>query len=144
MNIVFQTHFNLGSERYVTVKVVNRSAWVHIRQFIKHRERIYPTTLGVYLSSDQFRNLLDLIMDINYNVHKFRDGKMESFKYHLGNNVYISSGEGCHASRIRIYFQYNPKKIIKPGIALRFSEWNKLVDLMVDIKNKVECNVEHC
>ena len=139
----FQTEFNLGNERYVSVRDYNGETLIHIRQFKKYGERIYPTPLGVHLTISQFMTLIDLLEEINNDVCDVRDKNVESFKYNLGNNVYVTANKEYPVVHIRFYFQNELMPFALPtkiGIALRFGEWNKLVELVEAVKTILNKN----
>src|SRR3989442_12369542 len=93
----------MGNERYVTVKTFNGQKRVDIRQYDKFGDKIYPTKSGVYLCRSQFVNLLNLAKDIDNDVSEFRNKAVESFKYHLGDEVNFTVTVGFPLVHIRLH-----------------------------------------
>ena len=137
LDIVFQTHLDLGNDRYVTLQEYKGKSLVHIRQFTRFGDKIYPSPTGIHLSGEQFKNLLDIINDIDSDVRDFREKKVDSFKFHLGDNVYVSASKDYPVIHVRRYFQNELMPFALPtktGIPLRLAEWDKLVVLMNGVK----------
>ena len=131
----------MGNDRYVSVRDYNGETLIHIRQFKKYGERIYPTPLGVHLTIVQFTTLIDLLQEIISDVRDVQDKKVDSFKYNLGNNVFVTANKEYPVVHIRCYFQNELMPFALPtkaGIALRYSEWNKLIELVEAVKSIIK------
>ncbi len=142
--IILQGYFHLGNERYISVKVFEGQTRIDIRQYNKFGEKIYPTKLGIHLTETQFANLLLFIDDIDKDVKKFQDKKVESFRYNIGDGICVSVTDGYPVVHVRLYFQNELMPCALPtktGLALRFSEWDNLVTLAVEVQKKLESSV---
>src|SRR3989441_6287032 len=141
MSLFVQNHLHIGNERYVTVKSYNGQTRVDIRQYVRYGDKIYPTKSGVYLSGSQFVNLLDLVKDIGNDVSEFRNKTVESFKYHIGDEVYVTATEGFPLVHIRLHYKNEDMPIALPTkvrVALRFGEWEALVNILENVQKLVD------
>ena len=116
---------HIGNERYVTVKSYKGQTRVDIRQYQTFGNKIYPTKSGIHLSGSQFVNLIDSVKEIDTDVSKVRNNEKENFKYHIGDEIYVTASDGFALVHIRLYYKDEDMTIALPtkvGIALRFQE----------------------
>ena len=140
INCYFQTHIHIGNDRYISVRTFNDKTRVHIRQYVKYGERSYPTPVGVYLNVTQFRNFIFFLEEIKGDVKNFRDNKLSSFKYLLGEGIHVTASEGFSLVHFRLYFQNEEMPVALPtktGLALRFEEWDNLINVIDEVKKNV-------
>ena len=138
---VVQEYLHIGNERYVTVKSFNGQTRVDIRQYDKFGDKIYPTKSGVHLCRSQFVNLLDLEKEIDNDVSEFRNKTVESFKYHLGDEVYVTATVGFPLVHIRLHYKNEDMSVALPtkvGVALRFDEWDALVNILEKVQKLID------
>jgi len=114
---------------------------VDFRQYVRYGEKIYPTKLGVHLTGTQFANLLLFIKEINNDSREFRENKMKSFKYNIGDGLFVTASNGFPVIHIRRYYQSEEMPIALPtksGIALRYGEWDNLMNLIENVQKRIE------
>lgn len=114
---------------------------MHIRQYIKYGDRIYPSPQGIRLTIIQFANLMQVLEAINKDVQDFRARRIGEFKYNIGDGVYVTAGGAFDVIHIRYYFQNDGMEHPLPsksGIGLRFTEWEQLASLVDDVKKWIE------
>ena len=131
----------MGNERYITVQLFKGQSRVDIRQFDKYGDKIYPTKLGVHLTATQFANLLLFIKEIDSDSREFRENKIESFKYNIGDGLFVTASNGFPVIHIRRYYQSEEMPIALPtknGVALRYGEWDNLVKLVENVQKRIE------
>lgn len=80
---------------------------------------------------------MKVIEEIKTDVQRMRDNKVESFKYALGEGVYVAANKEYPLVHIRYYFQTEQMSIPQPtkkGIGLRLNEWDALVSFVEEVK----------
>jgi hypothetical protein len=86
--------------------------------------------------------LIDVLDDVNRDVQAFKDKKVESFKYNIGDGVNISTNKDYPTVvDIRYYFQTPIMPFAQPtkkGLALRFSEWEIFINFVDMVKNEID------
>ena len=114
---------------------------MQVRQYVKGGDKIYPTKLGVHLTGSQFTSLLHHLEEINIDLEAVRAKKDESFNYDLGEGLRVTASQDFPLVHIRLFFQneFMPFALpTKAGIALKFDEWGKLVELIDQVKRGLE------
>ena len=132
---------HLGNDRFVTVQSFKGRSRVDIRQYNRYGEKIYPTKLGIYLTGKQFAQLLHIFKGINNSVMAFHDKFLESFKFNIGDGMFVTASSGFPFIHIRLYYQNEDMPIAAPtkmGIALRFEEWETLISLVENVQKRIE------
>ena len=125
----------------MTVKSYNGQTRVDIRQYQKYGNKIYPTKSGIHLSGSQFVNLLDLLKEVDNDVTEVRNKKAQSFKYHIGDEIYVTASDPFEKVHIRLYYKNLDMSIALPtkvGVALKFEEWDTLVKLIEDVQERIK------
>ena len=114
---------------------------VDIRQYLTLGNKIYPTKSGIHLSGSQFVNLIDIVKEIDNDVTKVRNHEMDNFKYHIGDEIYVTASDGFALVHIRLYYKNEDMTIALPtkvGLALRFQEWDTLVKLIEEVQERIK------
>ena len=125
----------------MTVKSFNGQTRVDIRQYQKYGNKIYPTKSGIHLSGSQFVNLLDLLKEIDQDVTEVRNKKAQNFKYHIGDEIYVTASDGFEKVHIRLYYKNLDMSIALPtkvGVALKFEEWDALLKLIEEVQERIK------
>ena len=142
--------YPLGNGRYVVVCKFNGNVYVHVRQYERKGDMEYPTRTGTSMTPKRFKLF-------TMTVPKIDEGKLEveggsetvNVCEHIGGGVNVSVNSGFRVVNIRKHFV--PMGAVTPiptrmGIALKFSEWEKLVEKLDEIKNLTPelTNAEPC
>lgn len=134
----FQERFDLGNNRFVIVNRYNGAILIHIRQFEKFGEKLYPTKQGITLNTQQFRFFIDILDEINRDVQDiFNNKSLSNFKYNIGEGVYVTANVNFPMVHVRRFFQVENMPVEMPtkkGIALRLKEWDALVKFAEEVK----------
>lgn len=138
--------FDLGSDRYVVAKKFNGKIQVHIREYAKGANGLYPTKKGIALDLEKWKQIDELYYkDVTECIEK-----KEDYKQHLGENVYVSVQKGYQCVNIRKWFLPPDETSIVPtrkGIALTFQQWNNFkgaIDLVGKILKDQLDEIEFC
>jgi hypothetical protein len=113
--------------------------YVHIRQYELKGDREYPTRIGSCMSARRFAMFLLTKQKIEDAKRDIGNGSESvDVREHIGGGVYLTLKSGTNLINIRKYF-IPPGSILpiptRMGIALKFSEWDKLMDCIEDMKN---------
>jgi hypothetical protein len=134
--------FPLGNERYMFLQERDDQTFIHVRQFRKYGEKLYPTSDGIRLRLSQIVNLLPILDEINDNVKGLRNSTLENFKYGIGDGVYVTGDKKYPAVRIWYFYRKEDGTDISTrfGIALSFDEWEAFVSFASELKKRVQTN----
>ena len=94
---------------------------------------------GHTLTLQRWKMLCDGCDPVNELIYKSKSGQQDStLSIHLGGNVFISINAGYQCVNIR-QFENNGNCIFptKDGIALRFTEWNTMIENMALINQNI-------
>ena len=103
--------------------------------------RYIPQKAKVHLCRSQFVNLLNLAKDIDNDVSEFRNKTVESFKHHIGDEVYVTANVRFPLVHIRLHYKNEDMPTALPtkvGVALRFDEWDALVNILENVQKLVD------
>jgi len=135
--------FALGNDRFVVVDVFNGNVQVHIRQYEKDdKGKLFPTKSGICLTATRFAALIycaDLVKPLLEKIRNKENGI--SIRLHLGGGIFLSANSDFSAVNVRRYFVPEGQTVpypTKKGLALRFSEWNILVEKFMDISKLLD------
>lgn len=131
--------WHVGDERYVVVKPFKGELKVHIRQYEKGDNGLFPTNRGIALNLEKWKKLEELYSEeIDQSVAQFRNATEEvDLMQHLGSNYYVSVKRPVARVDIRRWFLPPNASEIKPtrkGISLTFQQWNHVKGAMKLIK----------
>jgi len=112
---------------------------VHLRQYERENDKLFPTKKGIALKVKEWRLLKTNMPKVNKELKKFKkDSKFEStLKVDLGSRniaLTVSDFKGSIKVHIRKYFIYEDKLLpTKTGIALTPSEWDVLKKEIISV-----------
>jgi len=93
------------------------------------------------MTGPQFAEFVHIFNDIDNDVKEFRNKKLDSFKHDIGDGVFVTASNGFALVHIRLYYQNEDMPIALPtktGIALRFDEWDALVNVVENVQKRIE------
>ena len=130
---------HIGDNIYVVATVFKDQLQIHIRDFQKYDEKLYPNKKGVTLPLWRwivFENQESEIVEAA--AQYWKDRKEQ--QWHLGGGVYVTVNHTYPAIDIRHYWK--PDDAVKPcptrkGVKLDRKQFNKLGDVMKVIRDFV-------
>ena len=113
--------------------------YVHIRQYERKGDREYPTRIGTSMTPKRFALFRAMAPKVDEGKREVQGGsELVDVREHIGGGVNVSINSEMKLINIRKHFI--PIGTATPiptrmGIALKFSEWEKLMEKLEEIKN---------
>ena len=131
--------FLLGNGRYAVVCNFKGKVYFNIRQYELKGNREYPTITGTCMSAQRFAWFMLKRQQVTDAVREVENGsETVDLRDHIGGGVHVALKSGINLVNIRKYFLPHGAAAPIPtrmGIALKFSEWEKLMECIDDVKN---------
>ena len=119
----------LGNDRYLQVVEWKGELRVGMREW----KGVIATKKGISLNLMQYKNLTDIIEDI-----KEARTKNQEYKYHLGNDVYVTVTQNNPCVDIRQFWKPHSDLVpTRKGLCLRPSEYEAFKTAVPDIDKQV-------
>jgi len=93
------------------------------------------------MSPAQFEKLLENMDGIVEDFREFREQRIGEFKYDIGDGLHVTASDGFPCIHMRFYFQNAEMAFALPtkcGIALCFDEFEALINVLDQIKDRVQ------
>lgn len=136
---------HIGDDMYVVAKHYNDELFIHIRQYNKYGDQLYPTKKGVvfslsrWLMLESYETKLTQFFENFDSKEKSTDSEEEEY-IHLGGGIYISLN--CKYPVLNMRHWWKPDSNAKPcptkrGVMLNRFKWNQVKDVITVIRDFV-------
>ena len=141
------TTFNLGNDRFFRVAEWKSEIRFDLRQFEKRNDKLFPTKKGISMPLQAFKTLMMEIESVDAALQN-----RQSFKSHLGANMYCTVDEDSVCVSIRQFWKTPENEVVatRRGLTLRPSEYQifrssleKMEDLVPELLQTVPCVLTH-
>ena len=122
---------------------------VHIREYVQHGSKSYPTKKGVSFNKSAWARFRACLDELDRNVQLLKANQPVDVYQHLGGRYYASISKDFRCVNIRRYFlppNTTKERPTRSGIALRLDEWDSLLlkidqlhEQLPELKNAMPC-----